>query len=150
MDQQQLPADSEVAMEIDASRDGLDYYVTTPQKVSLSPAPSTPHFSVTLLCTDSEHTHTHTHAHTHTHCYWMWLFACVMHIILWCIFHSASAPRHPRPCCAVCASLPPFLCCGHTVPIRLGTSRRFQLSSTSYEFLSVAVTCVSSLSGPER
>ena len=33
VDQQQLPADSGVAMEIDASRDGLDYYVTTPQKI---------------------------------------------------------------------------------------------------------------------
>ena len=62
VDQQQLPVDSGVAMEIDASRDGLDYYVTTPQKVSLSPAPSTPHFSVALLCTDSEHTHTSSNA----------------------------------------------------------------------------------------
>lgn len=30
-----------------------------------------------------------------------------------------------RCCPAVCASLSPFLCCGHTVPIRLGTRRRF-------------------------
>ena len=48
VDQQQLPADSGVAMEIDASRDGLDYYVTTPQKVCLTPSPSTPQCDIAV------------------------------------------------------------------------------------------------------
>ena len=84
VDQQQLPADSGVAMEIDASRprNGFDYYVSTPKKVCPIPTPSKPHFKH-LLCTDSVHTpvalvlplavsninthmHTSTHPHIHT------------------------------------------------------------------------------------
>ena len=84
MDQQQLPADSGVAMEIHASkpRDGLDYYVSTPKKVCPIPTPSKSHFK-RLMCTDSVHTpvalvlplvvsninthmHTSTHPHIHT------------------------------------------------------------------------------------
>ena len=89
VDQQQLPADSGVAMEIDASRprDGLDYYVSTLQKVCPIPTPSKPHFKC-LLYTDSvrtplalmlpleisninthTHTHIHTSAHAHIHTY---------------------------------------------------------------------------------
>ena len=51
VDQKQLPADSGFAMEIDASRDGLDYYVTTPQKVCPTPIPHTTPLQALNCCT---------------------------------------------------------------------------------------------------
>ena len=75
-------------MEIDASRDGLDYYVTTPQKVCPTPVQSTPHYYIfqALNCGMLITTH------THTHCSVLFCNSSFSHPI------PSLLPIHPHPC----------------------------------------------------
>ena len=95
-------------MEIDASRDRLDYYVTTPQNVCLTPAPSTPHLSMTLLSLivnthTHRHTHTHmcahTHTHTHTHNATAHIITAYGRIICLCSTYYFTLLFYPSPLC---------------------------------------------------